>query len=194
MYLTLLISLWFFVITSNECLAQKDTTSTTPPKVPLVEEGVCPFEYGCDFDMWTTSSPLSIFKIEGDTSKVLFNTSKLDTLYPLLMNMHIERAGIAVMKQKHDYYSFSPSDSLYILSYTGEGFYNIWYKNKKMNVEGIWHEEDLPQYEAKLIVAPIMDWWVNVDTKKGPGWLRLRNTSNHGISFDEKIDMTYKTN
>ena len=177
-----------FVAIPTSVLSQ----AQTPPEVPFVEEGVCPFEYGCNFSCITTKDPLTIYSNEGDTAHIAFVVAPGDTLYPTyIMNMYIERLGKAVVTKPIE--GFNVQDTFYVLSYTGEGTWDIWYKGNILNVEGFWDVEDLPQFQARLLIEPLMSWWLFIRTNHGrEGWLRLVNTTSYGIDFNEDIEFHYQ--
>jgi hypothetical protein len=162
------------------------------PLTPVIQRNICPFEFGCDFGKWITKSKLTIYNNEGDTARVAFVMRPNDAFIAHRANMHIERLGVVVVTKPVE--GFQTSDTVYVLSYTGEGFYDIWYHGNISNVEAFWSDEPLPQFQGLLMVPPQMSWWVFVEygnSKKG--WIRLKNLSDSGVRFEEDIDMG-KTN
>jgi hypothetical protein len=174
------------------CLLSGSLIAQQIPLTPVIQRNICPFEFGCDFGKWVTKSKLTVYTNEGDTSHVAFVIQPNDAFIAHGANMHIERLGVVVVTKAVE--DFQNGDTVYVLSYTGEGFYDIWYHGRISNVEVFWSDEPLSQFEGLLMVPPQMSWWVFVEygnSKKG--WIRLRNVSDSGVRFEEDIDMG-KTN
>lgn len=161
-------------------------------KIPFIQKNVCPFEFGCDFSLWISKSKIMVFRFAGDTSKISFTLNPNDTFTVHAANMHIEKPGIVLVTKPIE--SFQVGDTVFVLSYTGEGMYDVWYRGEIYNRERFWDYEDLPQFEGLLVCRPRMSWWLMVELKsKKKGWIRLINRSDSGVRFDENIDMG-KTN
>lgn len=57
-----------------------------------------------------------------------------------------------------------------------------------------WRPTDAPEdtagasgRPARLVVAPVMDWWVRIRHGDAEGWLRLRNRTQNGFAIRERI-------
>ncbi len=104
--------------------------------------------------------------------------------------MHISPLGIVAILRPIE--GLLPGDTAYILSYTGEGFYNVWYRNQQLNLQRFW---DDPRFgidtaaDARLVQWPGMTWWVRLtNSANKTGWLPLINTCvTMGVCFDESI-------
>ena len=156
------------------------------PPIPFIEHGSCPFE-GCQFGQWITQTPLRAYAQEGDTSHVSFTLQPADTFTALTGNLHIERPGLVLVRR--DQGQYRRGDTVYVLSYSGEGFHNIWHRGEERNVEAFWHSEgDSTETFAEIVRQPVMFWWVNVLSRQGQkGWLCLLNTSPGGFGINERI-------
>jgi hypothetical protein len=160
------------------------------PTIPFVDKNVCPFEYGCDFHKWYPRSPIRGFSIEGDTTALSFVVAAQESLQFNFGNMHIERLGVVVIRKSFEGYNVG--DTVFILSYTGEGSYNIWHNGIFENVDRFWSSDTLrSHFDALETVEVSMSWWVNVTDASGRVfWLRLFNTEGSGgIWFAEDIEM-----
>jgi hypothetical protein len=184
------------------------------PELPLVQVDFCPFEYGCSFDtQWKAQSGLRVYPAKGDTTEVAFVIEPDTEFTAHSADMVTSQIGIVVAKGplqayvwrqrklesgvyvrdveiEEDTLSFDKGDSLYVLSYAGEGIYSIWQKGKVWQVEGFWKGKDIgPNTRAFLQKPGIETWWVWISLSDGrQGWLALRNTVQNGISFAERID------
>lgn len=169
------------------------------PPIPFISKRVCPFEC-CQFGRWLARSPLRVYETEGDTSKVIFNIAIGDTFHAVTGNVRIDKLGVVVVTKPIE--SFQAGDTLYTLTYRGEGFMTIWYKGKVRSVEMFWDYDDeadwgninpfdpkWSEFPGVLIDKPLMIWWVNVVLPNGQtGWLKLVNNTVGGFAIDEEID------
>ncbi len=160
----------------------------SPPLAPIVEKGICPYEFGCDYIKWVAKVTKRLFKNDGDSASVAFTMSPGDSLTFNYGNMHIDQIGIVHIVRMNDKYPVG--DTIYVLSYTGEGSFDIWYKGTIHNVEEFWSDDAFPDtayYYAGLLAEPSMTWWVSLTNSSGiTGWLPLVNTC-HGACFGEGI-------
>jgi hypothetical protein len=160
------------------------------PTAPYVEEGVCPYEFGCDFIKWVSLARKPLFKNDSDTNSIAYWMEPGDSLTFNYGNMHIDQVGIAININPREGYSVG--DTLYLLSYTGEGNFDIWHKGKIENVQDFWYWDPTPKdtiNTARLIVPQRMTWWVLLTNEKGQkGWLPLINECpKNGACFGENI-------
>lgn len=72
--------------------------------------------------------------------------------------------------------AYTPGDTLLLLDYLGEGFYNAWYRGRMRQVAEYW--SDSSTSEAKLVVEPRDEWWALVSWRDGAtrrrGWIDMR--------------------
>ena len=160
---------------------------------PLIEKGVCPFE-GCVYRDWVTFSSVPAYSNEGDTSSVAFMLKPMDSLKAISGNVWIERPGLVVVERDSAPHHFG--DTLYVLSYDGEGFYETWFYGSTTYEKVFWQTSvDIREYGrgylgsyGEMIQAPIMVWWVHIMNSHGQsGWLRLPNTAELGFSIEPQI-------
>jgi len=171
----------------------------TGPPLPVIQYNICPFE-GCQYGRWKTQSPPRIFAREGDTSEIAFTLSPGDSFTALTGNIHMERLGTVVVTR--DTGQFKRGDTVYTLSYTGEGWYDVWYKGQVPWIEKFWStdfDERTQEFNIDdtfwndvagvLVHRALMIWWVRVHLSNGKeGWLRLVNTTDNGFRTEENID------
>lgn len=150
------------------------------PKVPFIQHGTCPFEC-CQYGKWAARSPLKAFEKEGDDSRVSFTIRPGEEFTAINGNVHVVKLGYVTITKTFD--SFIKGEKVYILSYRGEGDYDLWYKGK------IFNGDDAFWDNINWVQSPVTVWWVLVENKAGiRGWLKLRNTSDGGFRTKEKID------
>jgi len=169
--------------------------------LPLVEYNVCPYE-GCQYGRWITRSPLKVFAREDDSSEIVVNLAPGDSFTALSGNIHMEMPGMVIVTR--DTGQFKRGDTVFTLSYTGEGWYDVWYKGQSPWIEMFWTtdfegrtnkfdiDDTLWNDVAGILVhRALMIWWVRVRLPSGQeGWLRLVNTTDSGFRTEEEIDGT----
>jgi hypothetical protein len=161
-------------------------------KFPYIQKNVCPFEC-CRYGTWITMSPLKIYSNEGDTTKVRFSIAPGDSFVAMYGNVHMMKPGIVVVTKP--VFSFSAGDTLYTLSYHGEGFIDVWHNGILENIEMFW-DNPSDSGSGKTLKSPgilkskaLMIWWVRITSEDGRnGWLRLVNTSEYGFHINERIE------
>ena len=169
---------------------------SSPPALPFIDRDVCPLHYGCSFrEDWVARRPLTAYAREGDPTRVAFGIAAGESFVALRADMYVTRAGIVVMVADLDATceppdcseaGFRTGDVVYVLSYRGEGSYLISHRGRLRESEAFWNR-DQPR-DAIVREAPEMFWWVLVRNKAGrEGWLRLKNTADLGIMFEEQI-------
>ena len=164
--------LLFATVTSQAQIAK--------PKVPYIQYNICPFEC-CQYGKWTARSVLRAFKIEGDDSRVSFTIQPGETFTAIGGNVHILKLGIIVIDKSFG--TFKKGDEVYVLSYRGEGEYDLWFNEKELSNTGE------VRSHGTLKQSPEFVWWVYISNKDGrKGWLRFKNVSDSGFQTEDKVD------
>jgi len=154
------------------------------PQVPYIQHDICPFEC-CQYGTWTAKSTLKAYKREGDNAVIAFQIKPGEKFNAIKGNVHIMKLGIITLNKTVN--TFTKGDKVYILSYRGEGAYDLWYKGKILDLNLT--SMDIIWSNGTLIQTPQFVWWVLVKNKDGNiGWLRLNNISKNGFLTDEKIE------
>ena len=92
--------------------------------------------------------------------------------------MLVTRFGVA--KVTHDEQGIKAGSKVLILSYTGEGSYNVWVGGSEFNVTSFWNRDDICR-AGELEVQPLMTWWVNVQLQSGMSmWIPFSNLDKSG--------------
>lgn len=144
------------------------------PPIPYRVEGACPFEC-CTYGTWSAEQPLTVYTSAGDTSSVAFTipagtSFEADTGY-----VNVTQTGLVVIEQSMDVYrsydetrTVSPGDTLYLLDYVGEGFYNAWIADSLYQIEPA--NPNDPAY--RTLRDPEQTWWAHAALADGrEGWL-----------------------
>ncbi len=150
------------------------------PKTPYIQHDVCPFEC-CQYGEWIARSELTALQKEDSKSDVAFTIRPGEKFTALSGNVHVVKLGAVVLKKSFG--DYVKGDKVYLLSYRGEGVYDIWYKGKKgQSDDYLWENGD-------VLGDPEIVWWVYVINKDGKkGWLKLKNISKSGFKTKEKIE------
>lgn len=96
-------------------------------------------------------------------------------------NVHILELGVIVINKSFG--TYKKGDTVYVLSYRGEGEYDLWFNGKEISDTGeVWSNGTLTQ-------SPEFIWWVSIINKDGQrGWLRFKNISDSGFETADKVD------
>ena len=163
------------------------------PRAPHVTRNVCPSE-GCAYGTWIARSRLTAYAAEGDTSKIAFPVRPGERFTALRGNVHALKLGVIAVTAPVEGatgHRLRPGDRAYVLSYRGEGRYDLWHAGRLMTLEAFWEPLAANGRVAGVMrTRPQLMWWVLIKTKGGrQGWLRLRNVAEHGFEMTEDICM-----
>jgi hypothetical protein len=153
------------------------------PKVPMVFLDVCPGEL-CSFGTRIVCDSISARSEPRPGTPIVFTAHRMDTLITITGNQVVERAGKIIfrdtvhVRESTNRYLFTPSDTLYPLSYDGEGE-GTWFFHGRVQ-GGVWffHERDGPQEDPDIVMVRkrITDWWVKASNRDGKeGWFKFRS-------------------
>ena len=163
------------------CTAASPCVAQNHPPMPFFE-GSCPYEFGCGFITCIALAHRPLFAGHGDSSEVAFWMNPGDSLAHIGGVMYADELGVVVINDTAGLTSgnkYSVGDTLFILGYTGEGTYDLWYKGRIVNEEVFW--DDTPPHEprpaAQALTPGKSTWWVHMENRTGKrGWLPLINT------------------
>ena len=149
--------------------------SATPP-IPYQDYGVCPFEC-CVYREWIATKPTILRSDKRNNASAVFTARKGERVTAITGVVVTTRAGVIRMLKRDTMHGtdIRAGDLLYLLTYTGEGFYKAWYKGRILDF-GVWDNSS-----AKLLSKPQSIWWLKIRNRKGQiGW------SNQPDNFDNK--------
>jgi hypothetical protein len=157
--------------------------------LPYVEVNACPGEL-CRMGPMYTSAGVAAYAREGDNRNVAFFLTKGERFTALRSDVYVNRFGLA--RVLRPFRSFTPGSEMLVLSYQGEGAIGYLEHGRPSDEpltlgEGTLIDTD-GRVVAKLIRYPDFTWWVQIRTLKGRiGWLSLRNLSQMGVGYAERI-------
>jgi hypothetical protein len=153
------------------------------PPIPYEDTGACPFE-GCVYRAWQASDTVSARRTRSARAAVLFTVRKGETITALTAVVVTTSPGRVRFREPIDLSSRSgsvhvePGETLYLLTYGGEGFTKVWFKGKLYEeldgstafFNAICDTE--PSHCVGTIIArPQRTWWVSIRNARGQiGW------------------------
>ncbi len=136
--------------------------------MPYVDNGACPFEC-CTYRNWTVDKATDVRTAMRDGASIAFKLRKGEKVRGLTGAVITTQAGeVRVLKRTQiGNRMANPGDTLYILTYEGEGYSKVWYRGR------ISSEETYDRAVFREIRQPKSVWWVKVRNSKGKiGWSR----------------------
>lgn len=154
------------------------------PPTPYLDNGACPFEC-CTYRAWTVEKDTLLYNQRSTTSGNAFRVKKGDRVTGLTGVVVTLKPGRVLVKKARmigvDHkIRVKPGDILYLLHYSGEGIYKIWFRGKIYEEEmptapGLITKTPLEQREEYLhvIAEPETEWWIKVKNQRGQvGWTK----------------------
>jgi hypothetical protein len=160
------------------------TYSQNKLNVPLIMEGACPFEC-CTYTTLTTFDDIKVYQNPQDTTLFVLIT-KGEEFKAKTGNVYITETGLVVAKKSFVIPDITPiwevekNDTLYILDYQGEGYYNVFFRGKYSNVsDHFWYNRRINKPNntdlAKQLRAAETEWWIKiVDSNSREGWIYMK--------------------
>jgi hypothetical protein len=154
------------------------------PREPYVVQGACPFEC-CQYGPWRARAKTPVYATEGNDRQPMFVLSPGDSVKAVTGNVHVSRVGRVKMVKKaergwaefdeHRMPAATVGDTVYILSYAGEGHWEYWYRGLVGTGPELWTDETgTGLVPGQLIAEPVSKWWVQVIDRRGrSGWLTV---------------------
>ena len=152
------------------------------PPVPFEDAGACPFEL-CTYGEWTTRKAVVARRERRRGSPVVFRVApggKVTALTGIVVTL---RAGRVQFRVPHEMGSLSgrvivqPGQTLYLLTYEGEGFTKAWFDGRLYDgLDGSAFFdarcEDAPdECVGRIVEKPRREWWAQIRNAAGAvGW------------------------
>jgi hypothetical protein len=160
----------FFLALGAQAFAQ--------PPLPYKDAGACPFEC-CTYREWTANKATVLRTKMSEGSSIAFRVKKGEKVRGVTGVVITTQPGVlralknAVVGENK--IRVKRGELLYLLTYTGEGYYEIWFKGK------IFNDSFYDNTALKQISEPKAVWWVKIRNSKGQvGWTKLPD------NFDDK--------
>lgn len=144
------------------------------PEDALIRRGACPFEC-CVYRDWTATGAIPVVPDELSTASPIFTIAAGERFRADTGNVHVTSVAPVVVRDSvgdPPYWSFGVGDTIVVLDYVGEGFYNVWHEGDVKQVPAFWASTEQPG-RAELIGSHETEWWVHVTMPDGrTGWIR----------------------
>jgi len=135
-----------------------------PPPVPYEIEGLCPGEC-CFYGRWTAVQPTMLHASPMKQASVVSTIAPGEQFDANTGVIRTTRYGASIVYGEHsrlcDTISALPGDCVALLTYLGEGFYEVWKEGARIG-----------QCELNLVdMEPQVEWWVAAQRDTGEqGW------------------------
>lgn len=153
----------------------KDLRSDAPP-MPYEDYGICSGE-ACRFGEWVACQNMEIRKERDKDSPVAFQIAKGEKVAALTGVVITTKPGRATLLKSLKIGNFhaDQGDNIYLLTYRGEGIFNVWFKGRMYNNLGDkWFDNLFSPGYLKVLDYPETTDWVKIQNSKGQiGWRRL---------------------
>ena len=93
----------------------------TPPRLPYVEQGVCPFE-GCQYALWTANTATAVYDRWQDGRRAVAKVAAGEKVMGLTGLVVTFKPGVIRMDRDLPERSLKRGDTILTYSYEGEGF------------------------------------------------------------------------
>jgi len=163
-------------------LAAQQVASAAGLQLPFEDHGACPFE-GCTYREWTANTPVEIRLDRRDNAPTAFRLKEGDRIQALTGVVITLRPGELtfrapqVLETPDGPIRVSPGDTVYLLTYQGEGFTKAWFSGR------LYRDVDTALFfnrvcdtepdrcSGKVVVERQTKWWVQVRNADGLiGW------------------------
>ena len=173
----------FAVLTLTAPPTVVGTSLQSGPPVPYEDAGACPFE-GCMYGKWQANDTVTVRRTRSDKGAAVFTVYKGETITALTGVVVTTSPGQVRFREPIDLSSRSgsvhvePDETLYLLTYSGEGFTKAWFKGKLYEeldgsmafFNGICDTEP-SRCAGTIVVRPQRTWWVSIRNVRGQiGW------------------------
>lgn len=153
------------------------------PRMPFEDIGACPFE-GCTYRDWIANGPVTALTDRRAGSPVAFTLEKGDHVMAITGIVITTKPGrvtfskAAEMSSSAGMLRVGPGDTLYLLTYHGEGEFTAWFKGRLYDfVDGSEFTDGRcgrgRVCNGTVVEKPQSVWWIRVRSTRGlTGWTR----------------------
>jgi len=169
------------------CAASEAAGQRKPPgpTVPYVDAGACPFE-GCAYGEWVSTDTVRVRRERDRRSSLVFELTKGEKVTAVTGAVVVLRAGRvtfttgARLSSQEGVLKINAGETLYLLSYIGEGFTNAWFHGRVYRgVDGaasffdVRCADEPGRCSGHVVEPPLTEWWVQL--RKGDGRMGWTN-------------------
>lgn len=144
------------------------------PRDLLLRRGACPFEC-CIYRDWKATGEIPVVADERGAAPPVFTIGAGETFRADSGNVHVTSIALVPVADSvgdPPYWSFGPGDTVVVLDYIGEGFYNVWHDGRVVEVPTFWSDRPITAGDGS-IGEHATEWWVHITMPDGrTGWMR----------------------
>ena len=167
------------------------SANSSQPPIPFEDPGACPFE-GCVYDnSWVANRAVNIRAERRADAPIAFRLKRGEKITALTGVVVTTRPGRVLLHGSKTIHKnrvpivIPPGETIYLLTYQGEGFTKIWYRDE------IYTDVDVASFDdeycqrfrdrcnGKIVERWSAIWWIQIRNAAGNvGW------TNEGAAFD----------
>ncbi len=165
--------------------AQAPAPAPFGPPMPYEDPGACPIE-GCAYREWTANAAVRVLGERRDRAPAAFTLRRGERVTALTGIVVTKVPGRVEFRKAVDLPASSGTlhvergQSLYLLTYRGEGFTKAWFKGRihdevdgRAAFFGDRCEREPGACDGTIVHRPVVEWWVQIRNSAGQtGWTR----------------------
>ena len=177
----------------NPTLVRASQSALSGPPIPYEDAGACPFE-GCVYREWQAIETVIVRRARSANGTIAFTVRKGEAITAITGVVVTTSPGQVRFRIPVNLSSSSgsvhvePGETLYLLTYRGEGFTKAWFKGKfyeELDGSTAFFNDicatDSNRCAGAIVEQPKQVWWVQIKNEKGQiGWTNKPN------KFDRK--------
>ena len=149
---------------------------------PYRVEPACPGE-GCAYGTWMACDSIPLSSVAGDPSQVVghllreerFDVETGTVIVHVPGAIEVLRATSAVAFADGEY-TFPAGDTVFVLDYVGEGFFNVAHADTVLEAEVFWPWSNFVpgpafEYGGRILQADSTSFWVRTEKNGRTGWI-----------------------
>jgi hypothetical protein len=180
-------ALLLMALDASIVLAQRATPSAGSPRpvAPVTVIGACPFEC-CHYGAWRLRTSAVVRTTHASAATPVATLAAGSAVTADRGLVVVTRLGVVVVHRPYrdpDMGSrYARGDSLLLLDYIGENFYNAWFRGRRRQVGDNWGRADTSA--AQLVIEPQSTWWAHIHWRQGArtrdGWIDVDDVGVNG--------------
>jgi len=141
----------------------------------------CEGDYcGCNYGQWEALATVPVYPGGLDTLRPSFEIRAGERFTARRGYYYVLRPAVVIVIDTARAIDrvFVPGDTLYLREYTGELFYDVWYRGGIEHVHTFWVPGFIHNPRGALVQAGVEQWWVPIETSgKRTGWILIRDST-----------------
>jgi len=160
-----------------------ESVRSAGPQVPFEDVGACPFE-GCVYRDWIANDPVVVLTDRRPDAPIAFTLEKGDHVQAITGIVVTQKPGRVEFQKPAALWTTAgtlhvePGDTLYLLTYHGEGASTGWFKGRvydQVDGSGFFSEPCGRRIgcNGRVVEQPQTTWWIRLRSLKGlTGWTK----------------------